>query len=202
MDMTFIQQGGLIMQVLIAAYFLSLGITFERVFYFFWAHSRSAVFVSKLEAGLQQGLSLRDSLDRVGAKATNPYVQLCEAFITHQAVPKVQRDDLMFAVSARLLKRYSSSVWLLHLIGTLAPMLGLMGTMTGLIKSFKGIESLKGNVDISVLAGGIWEAMLTTVAGLIVGILSLLTYRILDHYVDRRAQYMEELVALLNGYHA
>ena len=201
MNLTWIEQGGIIMIVLIAAYFISVGITLERFFYFFWAHISPAKFMNALDKAIETDTPLEDFVKTLPKRKQSPYAILCETFLANKDLDKEKRDDLMFAQSSRLLTQLSSSIWVLHLIGTISPMIGLMGTMTGLIKSFKGIESLAGHVDISVLAGGIWEAMLTTVAGLVVGILSLFAYRILDHYVDKRAQYFEELVALLNGTH-
>ncbi|MCK4304472.1 MAG: MotA/TolQ/ExbB proton channel family protein, partial [Candidatus Eisenbacteria sp.] len=51
-----------------------------------------------------------------------------------------------------------------------APLLGFLGTVLGMIQAFQRIESLGGNVDASVLAGGIWAALLTTAAGLTVAV--------------------------------
>ncbi|MFV1981195.1 MAG: MotA/TolQ/ExbB proton channel family protein, partial [Rhodothermia bacterium] len=55
-------------------------------------------------------------------------------------------------------------------IAGVSPMLGFLGTVTGMIKAFQQIQSLQGNVNPSVLAGGIWEALVTTAFGLTVGI--------------------------------
>lgn len=64
----------------------------------------------------------------------------------------------------------SSHLNTLALMGNIAPMLGLLGTVTGMIKAFAAIEARGGRVNAAVLAGGIWEAMLTTAFGLIVAI--------------------------------
>ena len=85
-------------------------------------------------------------------------------------------------------------IWLLSIIGMLSPMMGLLGTMLGLIKSFRGIEAMQGAVDISVLAGGIWEAMLTTVAGLIVGIFAILSARFFESRALLIATRLEDLL--------
>jgi len=66
-----------------------------------------------------------------------------------------------------------------------APMLGFLGTVTGMISVFHTIEQLGGNVNASVLAGGIWEAMLTTAFGLIVGIPALYFYNFFVGKVNR-----------------
>ncbi len=58
-------------------------------------------------------------------------------------------------------------------------MLGFLGTVTGMIKAFQQIQSLQGNVNPSVLAGGIWEALVTTAFGLTVGITAFFAYNYL-----------------------
>ncbi len=68
---------------------------------------------------------------------------------------------------------------LLSTLAAVSPLLGLLGTVTGLIKAFMVIEAAGGRVDASMLAGGIWEAMVTTALGLGVAILLLLCHRLL-----------------------
>lgn len=83
------------------------------------------------------------------------------------------RADLEKAVTqaaareVRQLERFLPS---LSLIAQVAPLLGLLGTVTGMIEAFQAIETLGGKVNASVLAGGIWEALLTTALGLAVAI--------------------------------
>jgi len=64
----------------------------------------------------------------------------------------------------------------------IAPLIGFLGTVIGMIKAFMKIEHLGGNVNASVLAGGIWEALITTAAGLAVGIVVYIFY---NHFVGR-----------------
>lgn len=80
---------------------------------------------------------------------------------------------------------------LLASIAGVAPMLGFFGTVTGMIDAFQEIQNLQGNVNPSVLAGGIWEALVTTATGLAVGILALLAYNYLMGRIRRRVNDME-----------
>lgn len=75
-------------------------------------------------------------------------------------------------------------------IGNLAPLLGLLGTVTGMIKAFMIIQETGGKVNAAVLAGGIWEAMLTTAFGLIVALPTIAAHSYLSLRVDR---FSEEL---------
>lgn len=76
-------------------------------------------------------------------------------------------------------------------IAGIAPMLGFFGTVTGMIRAFQEIQNLQGNVNPSVLAGGIWEALLTTAVGLAVGIIALFFYNFLVGRIARLVNDME-----------
>jgi biopolymer transport protein ExbB len=80
---------------------------------------------------------------------------------------------------------------LLASIAGIAPMLGFFGTVVGMIRAFQQIQNLQGNVNPSVLAGGIWEALVTTAAGLLVGILALFSYNFLIGRIRRLTNDME-----------
>ncbi len=81
---------------------------------------------------------------------------------------------------------------LLATIAGIAPMLGFLGTVTGMIKAFQTIQSLEGNVNPSVLAGGIWEALVSTAAGLSVGILAFFFYNFIHNRIRLLVNDMEQ----------
>jgi biopolymer transport protein ExbB len=83
---------------------------------------------------------------------------------------------------------------LLGVLGSTAPLLGLLGTVLGMIKAFMVVESMGGSVNASVLAGGIWEAMLTTAFGLLVAIPLLFFYNHLEGRLHMIQEYLEEVV--------
>ncbi|MCB0516597.1 MAG: MotA/TolQ/ExbB proton channel family protein [Chitinophagales bacterium] len=82
-------------------------------------------------------------------------------------------------------------VSLLATIAGVAPMLGFLGTVTGMIRAFFNIASAGNNIEPSLLAGGIYEAMLTTAAGLIVGIPAYIAFNILVSMLDKLIFKME-----------
>ena len=79
----------------------------------------------------------------------------------------------------------------LHILGNTAPLLGLFGTVLGMIKAFIVIEESGGRVDAQALAGGIWEAMITTGVGLAVSLAILLLLHLLESLADRRIQRLQ-----------
>ncbi len=80
--------------------------------------------------------------------------------------------------------KLEKNLGILGTIAAIAPLIGFLGTVTGMIKAFMKIQVLGGNVNASVLAGGIWEALVTTAAGLAVGIPALIFYNYLVSKVD------------------
>jgi biopolymer transport protein ExbB len=80
---------------------------------------------------------------------------------------------------------------LLATVAGAAPMLGFLGTVTGMIKAFYNMSKAGKTIDISLLSGGMYEAMVTTVAGLIVGIFALVAYNLLSAMVQKVVFKME-----------
>ena len=72
-------------------------------------------------------------------------------------------------------------------IAGVAPLTGFLGTVTGMISAFMEIERLGGNVNANVLAGGIWEALMTTATGLAVGIIAYLFYNFFTARINHMA---------------
>jgi biopolymer transport protein ExbB len=79
------------------------------------------------------------------------------------------REEIV-RLSDERINYYSSNLNSLQVIATIAPLLGLLGTVFGMIEAFQQMEMAGKNVDPSVLSGGIWEALLTTAVGLSVAI--------------------------------
>jgi biopolymer transport protein ExbB len=77
------------------------------------------------------------------------------------------------------------------LIAGLSPLIGLLGTVVGMVKAFQQVATTQGAVDPSLLAGGIWEALLTTVDGLVVAIPALIVHHALDQRIKRYAYEMD-----------
>lgn len=86
----------------------------------------------------------------------------------------------------------------LSAIAQISPLLGLLGTVYGLVGAFYAIEQTGGQVQVSDMAGGIWEALLTTVAGLVVGIPVLLAHQYFQARVERTANRMSCIVSELD----
>ena len=76
----------------------------------------------------------------------------------------------------------------------ISPLLGLLGTVLGMIQSFHELELAQGSANASVLAGGIWQALLTTAAGLVVAIPAAIGATLLSSRVEAAAHEIESIV--------
>ena len=116
--------------------------------------------------------------------------------LTHAMAVKDQDRETLETVIAhatdkevRELSRYLQG---LATIGNVAPLLGLLGTVLGMIKAFMVIQQMGGKVNAAVLAGGIWEAMLTTALGLSGALPTLVAYSYLIARVDKYEAQVED----------
>ncbi|QPM88844.1 MotA/TolQ/ExbB proton channel family protein [Pseudooceanicola algae] len=98
-------------------------------------------------------------------------------------------------VAKRLLGAQGSALRALELISTIAPLLGLLGTVMGMISAFQALQAAGSNADPSLLAGGIWEALLTTAAGMAVAIPASAALTWFEAVVERLRQDLEDLAA-------
>ena len=110
-----------------------------------------------------------------------------------QLLPEAIKDEIerQGAAKLRALRTYLPA---LEVIGTLSPLLGLLGTVLGMIDAFQAMELAGNEVDPSTLSGGIWQALLTTAYGLAIAIPALAVYNWMDHKVQRVAAQLDDAV--------
>jgi biopolymer transport protein ExbB len=95
---------------------------------------------------------------------------------------------------SEILERLRSGFRVLELIGSLAPLLGLFGTVLGMIEAFQQLEAAGNQVNPAVLSGGIWQALLTTAIGLAVAIPVVAMLGWLERRIERLAHAMDDTV--------
>jgi len=81
--------------------------------------------------------------------------------------------------------RLENGASILGTIANLAPSIGFLGTVTGMVRAFFDMAMAGNNIDIQVLSGGIYEAMVTTVGGLIVGLLASFMYSVIISKINK-----------------
>lgn len=134
---------------------------------------------------------------RILARMRNPVARVMDvAIVGHSRADLKEftvREEVE-RVAALHLERMRSYLRGLEVIGTLSPLLGLLGTVLGMIDAFQQLEYAGSRVDPGVLSGGIWEALLTTAAGLVVAIPTLAMLNWFERIVQRTAHEMENAV--------
>ena len=157
-------------------------------------------FMNKIKDYIHNGQI--DSALSLCRKSKTPYSNMIEKGITRLGRPM---SDVLVAVEnvgnlevAKLEKGFS----LLATTAAGAPMIGFLGTVTGMVRAFYDMANAGNNADITLLSAGIYQALTTTVAGLIVGILAMFAYNILISRVDSIVNTMEsksmEFMDMLN----
>lgn len=176
-------KGGLVMWPILLCSLITVAVIIEKYILL----SRSNVDPKQLLLKIRSALSRNDVVSAVDAcaKVKAPVANILKNGIInykygHQAV----KDAIALAGKEEIFHLEKRLSVLANMAGT-APMLGFLGTVTGMIVVFHTIEQLGGNVSPSILAGGIWEAMLTTAFGLLVGIPALYFYNYFVAKVNR-----------------
>ena len=112
------------------------------------------------------------------------------------AVTQTLREAVLREAAAQQ-RRLSAYTRGLDVVATLAPLLGLLGTVLGMIEAFRELEAAGGRADPGLLAGGIWEALLTTAAGLTIAIPAAAVVHWIDGVVEQVRFDTEDLLTRL-----
>ncbi len=128
-------------------------------------------------------------------QSKNPIAQVIEV-ATHACLQKnidhnIAREEVMRVATLKL-ANVRSHLRVIEVIAALSPLLGLFGTVLGMIEAFHRLESAGTAVDPAVLSGGIWEALLTTAAGLAVAIPAIIALNWLEHRIENFKIAMED----------
>ncbi|WP_430462400.1 MotA/TolQ/ExbB proton channel family protein [Thalassolituus sp. LLYu03] len=195
-----IQSGGWMMVPIIICSVLAVGITFER----FWTLRPDQIAPRDLLARVW-GWMKNNQLDASRIKelrATSPLGRVLAAgLINSRHGRQIMKESIEEVASHEIhdMERYLNA---LGTVAAVAPLMGLLGTVFGMIQVFSEIMT-QGTGQANALAGGISEALITTAAGLIVGIPALIAHRSLQRRVDEIVVYMEQeaikLVDVLQG---
>jgi len=192
----FILKGGMMMYPIILCSIVAIAIILNRAYHFFRIRIDVSQFLSQIEQALQSNkidIALKHAKNTRGPLST-----IVEAGISNSQKDIAKWEKAISRVGTKELLKLEKNLRSLGIIAHISPLLGLLGTVTGMIKAFMKIQELGGKVDASVLAGGIWEALLTTAAGLFVAIPTMVAYHYFEGKVDNYATLMKESATLVS----
>jgi len=193
-------KGGILMYPIAFCSIVALGVFLERL----WSLRKKKVIPQEFL------MEIVDMVAKGKIREAITYCKRSDASIAHIAYAGIENygkrreliKERMEEVGKREVANLERYINVIGTIAGVAPLLGLLGTVSGMIKSFNVI-SLQGVADPSSLAGGISEALITTAAGLVVAIPAFVMYRYLRNRVDSLVVEMEEIsvrmVELLKG---
>ena len=136
--------------------------------------------------------------ERLWRSARKGWSQALGLLLEHRQLAPTQREDMLGCWLLEERQRLSRHLRLLQLIGVLAPMLGLLGTVLGMVAMFADIAALDQPVTPALLADGLWQALYTTVWGLCIAIPALAAGQGFALWAER---YLERVQTLLNRCH-
>lgn len=191
-------KGGLLMYPLAACSLIALTVIIEKAVHFARARPAKGLAETVLQAARE------NRFEQAGALCgSSPRLlpRLLAAALEGRDQPRADLENRLSRIGSGELKLLSRRLHWLELVGRIAPMLGLTGTVTGLTRAFRTVAALKQVTDPSLLASGIWEALITTIAGLFIGIPALIAYHLYENRLRALAFELktsgEELVAVL-----
>lgn len=191
-----LSRGGVVMIPIALCSVIGLALILERSWHF-WRIRRDQVLFQEealemLKTGKLEDLSAR------AKQSSSPLAPLILAFLDHRESREGgDRERALRRAGSRKLQELEHHLRGLHIIANVAPLLGLLGTVTGMINAFMKVESFGNRVEVSQLAGGIWEALLTTAAGLTVAIPCMLFYNYFLGRVQRIEMEMRDTAEVL-----
>ena len=191
-----ILKGGPVMILLLGLSIISLTIIIIKIIQFYKLELHN---IKKIDAAME----MIDNNKLSNAKNLlntiyHPASKIILVTIESQKLSEEDKENQISIAAEKELRNLEFLLKPLEVISNIAPLLGLLGTVIGMINAFSKLEEAGSRVDPAILAGGIWEALLTTAFGLIVAIPALAAFYWLDGRVDKAREDMRHLIIKTN----
>jgi len=199
--LSIITRGGILMIPILLCSILVVAFAIERYLMYKKLTIRIPQFMMKIRHPLNNGdiLSAINECSLIKAPVPN----VVRAGLEKAKLGRERMKEAMETAGSAETYHLEKNLNVIATLSGIAPLLGFLGTVTGMIKAFMKIQQLAGNVNADVLAGGIWEAMVTTAAGLSVGIPAMIIY---NYFINREREFVfqmesaaEEVLDMVKG---
>jgi biopolymer transport protein ExbB len=178
---SFIVKGGPVMLPIILGSVIGLAIVIERFWVFREMRLNTFDFIQSVFRNIKEG-KIKEALFVCDKFIHHPLGVIFKIGIERRNLPLERLEKVLEQAGNNQIQKLEKYLGALVTIVGIEPLLGFLGTITGLIRAFMSWEQAGANVTVSVLAAGIYEAMLTTAAGLIVAIPLYLCY---NYFISR-----------------
>ena len=197
----YLDKGGVVFLLLLLFSIISISIILLKIFQFIYFNS---IKVNDLNKQIRQSNNLNDikSIFSQSKNSNHPLIMILEKstdIFKDNSLNDEQKSAEIKSEVVQILKKIESFLPTLDIIAQVSPLLGLLGTVIGMISSFNQLELGGSLVDPSVLAGGIWTALLTTAIGLIVAIPALISHHYFEKKITVIQHNINSLLTLLNN---
>jgi biopolymer transport protein ExbB len=193
-------KGGWIMIVLLVLLLMTIYVLIERTLVINKAGKEDNSFMNRIKDYIHDGKI--DAALNLCHNTDTPSARMVEKGISRLGRPM---GDVMSAIENQgniEISKLEKGIPVLATSASGAPMVGFLGTVTGMVKAFMSMAGAGANVDVNILSTGIYEALVTTVGGLIVGIIALFAYNYLSTrikgIVNRLEMRIMEFMDILN----
>ncbi|MBW2063199.1 MAG: MotA/TolQ/ExbB proton channel family protein [Deltaproteobacteria bacterium] len=194
----FLSKGGVLVGPILFCSVLALGIFLERLIRFSRLRIRGDGLVEKVTRHIKNGED--HQAYELASSTDTPMGRVLAQGIEVKGQDRETLETVIVHATDEEVRELSRYLQALATIGNIAPLLGLLGTVLGMIKAFMVIQQMGGKVNAAVLAGGIWEAMLTTALGLAVALPTMVAHSYLSSRVDKyEAQLQDGAVMFLKS---
>ena len=180
-----IQKGGAIIYPIILCSVIAFGIILERLYYLRKIKIDTVAFMNNIEAALKHN-KIAEAV-KICEDTPGPIAHIIKAGLLKHDRPRQEMKEAIEDAGQQEVPRLEKYIKILATIAHISPLLGLLGTVVGMANVFQVIQMKTialNPVNTADLAGGVWQALLTTAAGLIVAIPAIVAY----HYLVAKVQ--------------
>lgn len=189
------QKGGFAMWPLLACSVIGVALILERSIYFFRLRFNYQAYSREIKSLIEKR-KIKEAIE-FSSRQANPVPRMAEIYLENLKNDSL-RGEILKREGSFVLESVEKRLRALATITHIAPLLGLLGTVTGLVGAFHQIELLGGQVEPSDLASGIWEALITTVFGLVIAIPCMAAFHGFENAADKIARRMQFIISDLD----
>jgi len=193
LDIIFVK-GGWVMLPILGLSVYALGIVFYKIYQFQTGNVMATRFIDRVMAHVKKG-ELTDASQML-MREKGPVARIMRVAIDcilNRDMSMKSRESEIARVGSGEMRYLESHLRGLEMVFTAAPLLGLLGTVLGMVRAFSKLAEAGSRIDPSMLAGGIWEALITTAGGLCVAVPALAAYYMIDAAIERVRSTMKDV---------
>jgi biopolymer transport protein ExbB len=194
MSLDILMKGGIVMIPIVGLSIYALAVLFYKIVQFNNSRALKYDFIEPVMQHIRQG-EYTDAEEKL-QKITGPVARVMRSAIRcvlNRDMSSKSRESEIARIGTAEIQVLESHMRGLEMVANTAPLLGLLGTVLGMITVFATLSDAGGRVDPALLAGGIWEALITTVGGLVVAIPAMAAYYILDGTIEKVRTRMRDI---------